>query len=289
MCRLFALSAAPRRVHATFWLLEAPDSLAQQSRREPDGTGLGTFTPEGEPLVEKQPLAAYADRRFAEEAKDRESMTFLAHIRYASTGAVEPRNTHPFEQHGRLFAHNGVIADLPTLDDELGEYRSMVHGDTDSERLFALITKRIDANDGDVGAGIAAAASWVADTIPVFSLNLIVTTATEMWALRYPDTHGLFVLPRVPGGPHGDRHLDQASTAGRIRARSGPLSSRGAVVVASERMDEDPDWREVRSGELLHVDSHRKLTSTMILDRPPRRRMTLDDLGDRAAASQTAV
>ncbi|MEU5851877.1 hypothetical protein [Saccharopolyspora shandongensis] len=40
MCRLFGLSAAPKRVQATFWLLEAPDRLTQQSRREPDRTGL---------------------------------------------------------------------------------------------------------------------------------------------------------------------------------------------------------------------------------------------------------
>lgn len=289
MCRLFGLSAAPRRVHATFWLLDAPDSIAQQSRREPDGTGLGTYTSDGDPLVEKQPLAAFADREFAEEAKQRESTTFLAHIRYASTGAVQPRNTHPFEQQGRLFAHNGVIADLPRLDAELGAYRALVKGDTDSERLFALITKQIDACGGDVGAGITAAVRWVAETVPVFALNLIVTTGTEMWALRYPDTHQLFVLPRVAGGPHGVRHLDHASPAGRIRARSGPLSSRGAVIVASERMDEDAGWREMQTGELLHVDDRRHVSSTLILDRPPRHRLSLDDLGAHAAASQTAV
>ena len=39
MCRLFAMTSAPRRVRATFWLLEATDSLAVQSRRDPDGTG----------------------------------------------------------------------------------------------------------------------------------------------------------------------------------------------------------------------------------------------------------
>lgn len=113
MCRLFGLSAAPHRVHATFWLLEAEDSLAQQSRRMPDGTGLGTFGPDGAPRVEKQPLAAYEDRQFAREAKDRESRTFVAHVRYATTGSVLPANTHPFEQRGRLFAHNGVVEDLP--------------------------------------------------------------------------------------------------------------------------------------------------------------------------------
>ena len=45
MCRLFGMSAGTEPVKATFWLLEAPDSLAQQSRREPDGTGVGYFDP----------------------------------------------------------------------------------------------------------------------------------------------------------------------------------------------------------------------------------------------------
>ena len=53
MCRLFAMSGGARRVHATFWLLEAPDRLALQSRREPDGTGLGWFGEDGRPPLSK--------------------------------------------------------------------------------------------------------------------------------------------------------------------------------------------------------------------------------------------
>lgn len=37
MCRPFGLSATPRRVTATFWVIDAPESLAIQSCREPDG------------------------------------------------------------------------------------------------------------------------------------------------------------------------------------------------------------------------------------------------------------
>lgn len=289
MCRLFGLSAAPRRVRATFWLLEAPDSLAQQSRREPDGTGLGIFAEDGAPEVDKQPLAAYQDQQFAQAARQRESTTFLAHIRYASTGGVDPRNTHPFEQQGRLFAHNGVIDDLPALEAELGDHRCLVAGDTDSERFFALITKHIDANGGDVGAAIATAARWVADTLPVYAINLILTTPTELWALRYPDTHDLFVLQRPAGGPHGRRHLEHASAAGRIRARSGDLSSHPAVVVASERMDEDPGWQALRPGELLHVDSHLACTRQIVIERPPRHPLSLAQLSSHAAAFQSGT
>jgi len=82
-------------VAAAFWLLEAPDSRSVQSRREPDGTGLGIFDATGAPEVNKWPVAAYEDRAFAEEARHVTSTTFIAHIRYPSTGAVETKNTYP--------------------------------------------------------------------------------------------------------------------------------------------------------------------------------------------------
>jgi glutamine amidotransferase len=37
MCRLFAMSGGRRPLRATFWLLDAPDALVRQSRRNPDG------------------------------------------------------------------------------------------------------------------------------------------------------------------------------------------------------------------------------------------------------------
>ena len=288
MCRLFGLSGGSERIRATFWLLEAPDSLAAQSRREPDGTGLGTFDADGAPRVDKQPIAAYQDREFAREAKERVSTTFIAHIRYASTGGLRLQNTHPFQQRGRIFAHNGVIEDLPRLEAELGEDLSLVQGDTDSERFFALITHHIDANGGDVGTGITSAARWAAANLPIYAINIVLTTPTELFALRYPDTHDLFVLRRCAGGQHGHRHLDQASAAGRVRVRSGALAAAPAVVVASERMDEDPGWRSLSPGELLHVDSHLQLHSTIAVEHLPTHQLTLDDLGQRATSQNSA-
>ncbi len=69
MCRLFGMSGGPDRVAAMFWLLEAPDSLSEQSRREPDGTGLGYYDEHDRPVVDKQPIAAFEDRAFAREAR----------------------------------------------------------------------------------------------------------------------------------------------------------------------------------------------------------------------------
>jgi predicted glutamine amidotransferase len=286
MCRLFGMSGGSIRVRATFWLLEAPDSLAEQSRREPDGTGVGWFDTEGRPRVAKQPLAARADRAFAREARELESTTFVAHIRYATTGTIEARNTHPFEQRGRLFAHNGVVEDLDRLERRLGDDRALVKGDTDSERLFALVTSEIERRDGDVGAGIVAAARWVAAELPLYAINLVLADVGGLWALRYPDVHELWVLERGAGGTRGGRHLDAASAAGSVRVRSAPLARQPSVIVASEPMDEDPGWRAIEPGELVHVGPTLRLESTIALDRPPAHQLTLGDLQPDAATAQ---
>jgi predicted glutamine amidotransferase len=283
VCRLFGMSAGRERVKATFWLLEAPDSLSAQSHREPDGTGLGWFGDDDEPHVSKQAIAAYGDARFATEAHEIRSRTFIAHIRFASTGALELRNTHPFEQEGRLFAHNGVLEDLAALDAHLGDARALVKGDTDSERLFALITREIADSGGDVEAGIVSACTWVARNLPLLSINFVLTTADRVWALRYPETHELYVLEREAGTP-----LEHASSLGsRISSEHG--ASRPLVVLASERMDADPDWRLLAPGELLHVAPTLEVSSRGILDGPPSRPLTLADLEPRARASQAAA
>ncbi len=286
MCRLFGLSAGRQRIHATFWLLDAPDSLTVQSRLEPDGAGLGTFAADGKPVVYRTSLAAYGDARFAGEARELESSTFVAHVRYASTGAVAARNTHPFEQERRLFAHNGVVGDLPRLERALGSYRSLVHGDTDSERVFALITREADRAGGDLTTGITNAARWVARELPLYALNVILTTPDGLWALRYPDTHNLFVLERPAGGTHGRRHFDGTGVVRGIRVRSGHLAEMRSVIVASEPLDEHAGWRNLAPGELVHVDNDLRVHVTTAVSEPPARPLRLRDLDRRTAASQ---
>jgi len=287
MCRLFGMSGGPRRVRAAFWLLEAQDSLSDQSHKNPDGAGIGTFELDGTPEMDKSPIAAYKDKSFVREAKTEESRTFVAHVRFASTGGVELKNTHPFEQRGRLMAHNGVVGDLPCLEERIGEHASLVAGDTDSERLFALITKETEARGGDVGAGITAAVRWAAANLPVYALNLVLTTETDMWALRYPDTNGLFVLEWAPDVTRERRRLNIAGSVGGVRVRFEDPAEAPAVVVASQRMDDNLRWRSLDPGELLHVDEKLNVTSTIAVDGPPARPLTRADLDPRAAASQS--
>jgi glutamine amidotransferase len=249
MCRLFGMSAGSTPAKATFWLLQAPDSLATQSHREPDGTGLGWFDGEGHGHISKQPIAAYGDERFGREARKVSSRTFIAHVRFATTGALNRHNTHPFEQDGRMFAHNGVVEDLPLVEAHLGDDMRLVKGDTDSERFFALITRESAARGGDVDAGIEAACSWVAANLRLVSINFILATAEKLWALRYPEKDTLYLLERAPGEP-----LEHASSLGsRVHCDEG--SERPLVVIASEPMDANPGWRALAAGELIQISS----------------------------------
>jgi predicted glutamine amidotransferase len=276
MCRLFGLTAGTTRVRATFWLLDAPDSLTAQSRRNIDGSGIGFFDLAGAPVLDKQPEPAFRDREFARAAQHAESSVFVAHVRMATAGGRTVANTHPFAMHGRIMAHNGGFGELARLEKQLGPYAGLVAGDTDSERYFALITQQADAHGGDVGAGIAAAAGWIAANLPVSSLNIIVAAPGELWALRYPAQHALHILER----PADLADYSAAATGLHVRSATSSvhvpaLQSAASVVIASERLDGEDGWRMLAEGELVHVRPDLSIETAVVITQPPARLVPL--------------
>jgi predicted glutamine amidotransferase len=291
MCRLFGLHAGTDVCTATFWLLDAPESLAEQSRRNPDGTGLGVFDEHGRPQVHKQPIAAWQDATFATEAHQMTGTTFIAHVRYATTGSLDVRNTHPFLQDGRIFAHNGVVEGLDVLDERLHEVGTddLVWGDTDSERVFALITASIRAREGDVTPGLVDAMKWLAANVPIYAVNVLLSTATDMWALRYPESHELYALERHDEPQTASPRPEFDLRTKRIHARSERLCTRPSVVFASEPMDDDTRWRLVEPGELVHVDSALRVTRSVALPDPPTHLLHREDLSRPVQDAQHAL
>lgn len=277
MCRLFGLHAGTTPVPATFWLIEAPDSIAAQSHRNPDGAGIGAFGEGGEPIVDKQPMAAWQDAEFAYGARHLRGTTVVAHVRYATTGGHTTANTHPFLQDERMFAHNGQVRDLATLDGRLADLHAdeLVAGETDSERLFALITAECRRCGGDVAAGLVRALEWVSENISVYSLNFVMIDATDLWALRYPAANELYLLDRRRDD--SPRVLDVRT--GRIGARSEDLAARSAVILASEPMDQDDRWRLLDPGTLVHVGRDLTIETSRPLASSPRHPLRPSDLG----------
>ena len=244
--------------------MEAADSLVHQSLRNPDGTGLGYFAPFVGPVIDKEPLPGYQDPAFTREAKHVSSTTFVSHIRYATTGARTTENTHPFAMDGMLFAHNGMLGGLDALETRLGNDMRFVGGDTDSERFFALLAKEIHAHR-NIGLGISSAVGWIADNLPVSSLNFVLATADELWAFRYPETLRLFVLERVGGDDRRQLH----HVSGTMRVLVPELDRHSSVMVASEPLDDSSGWRELDSGELVCVGPDLSVRSSIIVGRRP--------------------
>ena len=220
-------------------------------------------------MLDKQPEPAFSDEEFVREARQAESVTFVAHVRWATAGGRTVHNTHPFAAHGRIMAHNGGVGELARLEEQLGSYRSLVQGDTDSERYFALITQQTDAHGGDVAAGIAAAARWIAANLPLSSLNTVVATPGELWALRYPAQHALHIIERPASPGAGEAGLHVRSATSSIHAPA--LDAAASVVVASEELDGEDGWRMLAPGELVHVGPGLGVESAVVIGEEPAR------------------
>ena len=272
MCRLFGINAGTAQVHVDYWLVDAPDSILTESHRNPDGTGIGWFAQGPIAHVDKQPASAFTDSGFSGDAKTVTARTLITHIRAATTGHDALENTHPFVVDGLVVAHNGGFGDLPAVQAQLGDLMDQVHGDTDSERYAALIAKFTADHDGDVGAGLAAAANWLADNVPMYSLNCLVATPGNLWALRYPDQRALHVARRRID-PSTGAALRTQLTEHTVRTDE-PVE---VVIVASERIDGGQDWRMLEAGELIHVGPDLSMTSRLVLDHPPVHLHLLDE------------
>jgi glutamine amidotransferase len=106
----------------------------------------------------------------------------------------------------------------------------------------------------------------------MYSLNCLVATEGNLWALRYPDQRALHVARRRID-PDTGAALRTGLTQHTVRADE-PAE---VVIVASERIDGGQDWRMLEPGELIHVGPDLSMTSRLVLDHPPAHLHLLDE------------
>jgi len=167
------------------------------------------------------------------------------------------------------------VGDLERIEARLGSNRAMVMGDTDSERFFALITLAIREAQGDVRAGITRAVREIVAEYELYSLNFVLGEIGHIWALRYPEHNPLHLHRRRRGGPSGVAPLDEADAAGTLRLHSDDGAVAPLVVIASERISDEPGWEEIQPGELIHVGPDLNVDRETILSGPPARPIVL--------------
>lgn len=140
MCELFGVSA--RKKIAVRGYLE---EFFSHSVRHPNGWGIALFYDQSVSL-EKEPVQASKSTYLRERLKCMpEQGDMIAHIRFATRGADEYENSHPFVHRDRFgnawtLAHNGTIFRYPSVD----RYFGVQEGQTDSERILLYLIDQIN-------------------------------------------------------------------------------------------------------------------------------------------------
>lgn len=183
MCELFGISAM-KQIPVNSLLQE----FFSHSVNHPNGWGLATFH-NGVVSIEKEPVQASKSLYLkARLQNSMEASTLLAHIRFATIGNMEYRNSHPFTRQdasGRCWVliHNGTIFDYPAL----APYQYLQDGETDSERILLYLVDQIDQQQAAAGHPLDAAERFrlldalLADMAQGNKLNLILYDGELMY------------------------------------------------------------------------------------------------------------
>ncbi|WP_164000434.1 class II glutamine amidotransferase [Pyxidicoccus caerfyrddinensis] len=258
MCRLFGFrSSTPAAVHPA--LVTEKNSLLIQSREHKDGWGIAAYGAEPLPLVAHGVGPAHSDPDFERVSSRVSSHTVVAHIRLASVGAVELRNSHPFH-HGRWsFGHNGTLREFAKHRSAVEalispSLRGHIKGTTDSERCFYLFLTRLAARHSlEHSAPVEGVARAVAETMSLVAaltdrpgveggpsaMNFLVTNGEVMVASRRNRT--LLVSTGPTCG--GTATLPQVGT------------QVPQFIVASESLCGGPYWAQVEEDDVIGVDA----------------------------------
>ncbi len=275
MCRFVIYSGPP--IPLDHIITRPAHSIIQQSkdstlRSEPvngDGFGMAWYVPSVSPHpgVFRSIRPAWNNRNVRSISRVTTSGLVAAHVRAASPELpVADVNCHPFTFGRYAFMHNGGIARFKSLRRRLVDSLSDaayegVEGTTDSEIAFALFLDRLDVQPSDLPASdrIANAVEktihdivQIAGGDDVSYLNFAVTDGKRVVASRFATDPKVAPSLFLNEGCHyvleGDQvHLRQCANA------------HSAVVISSEPLSADEEWKEIERNSLVVVTAKRRV------------------------------
>jgi glutamine amidotransferase len=247
MCRLAAYLGPP--VTLEQFLLKPPHSLMVQAaapkemreaRLNADGFGFGWY-PEADtrPAGYTNPMPIWTDPNLAALGRVLSTGLWLAYVRSATRRTdVSHANTQPFLSDKLIFTHNGYIDRFgDTLRHHIRhalstECERVIHGNTDSEYLFALLRQQLfDGRPLESGLAqmLDLLVGWARDVRLL--LNLVIAERNRIVATRHAingDCPTLYYSTAEPDFP-------------------------GAGLVASEPLTASGAWQAVPEHSLLTI------------------------------------
>ena len=271
MCRFIAYIGQPIIMYDL--LYRPKNSLINQSIRaheteEPlngDGFGVGWYMPTIDPTpalyVSVRP--AWNDRNMKYIAPKIKANCIFAHVRAASTGEVNEMNCHPFHYRNFLFMHNGDIEGFEKIKRRIreqlrDEIYNHVHGQTDSEHLFALFLEIFEREEMEETAESIASAMEKAIkevqkikkkykiTDPSY-INVAVSDGNSLIALRYLSNMDMDAPTLYYSEGTGYECVD-----GVCRMRR-DVNERAVLVVSERLTSYRSDWKEIPVNHMLIV------------------------------------
>ena len=233
MCEILGASAA-RRTDYNSYLRE----FFSHAGTNPHGWGLALFE-KGEPRVKKEPVSALQSAYVKELLlAPVESELLLAHIRYATKGGIEYRNTHPFvlrdnAERTWTLVHNGTIFES----DVLSGFVTRQFGTTDSERILRYLVSRINEEREKKGG----AERMLSDTERIKTVEDVLYTIT-------PENKVNVLI--------SDGELLYVHT--NYRSSLYILDDRSRIIISTKPLD-GGDWRELPLNTLLVFRKHEQI------------------------------
>ncbi len=272
MCRLVGYVGQEPLLLAR--LLEAPEnSLIKQSRAahrgdfsvNADGVGVAWYdhSVDDTPGLYKSIQPAWSNLNLRHLVHKIKSQCFIGHVRAATVGDVNVQNCHPFAYRQMAMAHNGSIRQFDRVRRALlnqlnDEHFKMIHGNTDSEHFFALLTHYLPTKvhhawtlEHMAEAFVSAVADvnrWQAelnDHNAISKLNVLFSNGHGLLATHYvtdqkQDTLSLFYTRGETIAQTLDLRLNKQESA--------------CVIVASEPLGgSDQDWQAVPINHMLLI------------------------------------
>jgi glutamine amidotransferase len=258
MCRWIAYSGTPIYLHEA--LFEPEHSLIDQSLRAKssetttngDGFGIGWYNKREFPGVFKDVRPAWNDSNLRGLSQQIRASLFVAHVRAATTGAVQRSNCHPFCHDNWLFVHNGAIEGYEHLRRDLmfgiaPELFNAVEGSTDSEVMFYLALTFGMA--GDIASGLARMAGFVESVAEQhgvdkpLQMTLGISDGEKLYAVRYSsarDSRTLF-------------HSTDTEALEDVTPEADRVSSKTCAIVSEPLSDLAGAWQEVPESSFLTI------------------------------------
>ena len=205
MCRHASYIGPP--ISLDKFLLHPTHGLVEQSYKpnemltaqvNADGFGIGWYLDDGTARRYVNPVPIWSDPNIVQLGPALQSKLWLANVRSATLSETNMRvNTPPYGVGGLLFSHNGFIADFaakvrPAVRRYLApEIEADVHGNTDSEYLFAVMRQMLGDHKDDVKETLNAffdqIGEWMGNTIGLF--NFLILDGDKVYATRHAVGH----------------------------------------------------------------------------------------------------